>query len=97
MKPRKILSYLAPVGKGQVDPEEVTGTAVPPTGNLFSMLSGVFENSETECKVPIRFITAGAQQNDVRDEITELLKHPTLSKGRKLAVRLREVSTCRSG
>jgi len=97
MKPSKILSYLVPAGKGQEDPEEVTGTAVPPVGNLFSMLSHVFENSETECKVPIRFITAGSQQHDVRDEITELLRHPTLSKGRKLAVRLRGVSTGRSG
>lgn len=61
------------------------------------MLAGVFENSTTECTVPIRFVTDGPQQNDVRDEIRELLKHPTLGNGRKLADRLRDVSTGKSG
>jgi hypothetical protein len=97
MKPRKILSYLVPVGKGQEDPEHVTGTEIPPTGSLFSMLAGVFENSTAECTVPIRFVTDGSQQNDVRDAIRDLLKNPTLSKGRKLAERLRDVSTGKSG
>jgi hypothetical protein len=97
MKPSKILSYLVPPGKGQEEPEEVTGTAVPLSGSLFSMLSAVFEKSEAECKVPIRFTTSGSQQNDVRDEVRDLLKTPTLAKGRKLAERLRGVSTGKSG
>jgi hypothetical protein len=98
MKPNKILSYLVPAGKGQDEPEEVTGTAVPlSAGRLFSMLADVFAKSEDECKVPIRFVTAGSQQNDVRDEICDLLKNPTLLKGKKLAERLRGVSTGRSG
>jgi hypothetical protein len=97
MKPNTILSYLVPAGKGQEDPEKVTGTEIPPTGSLFSMLTGVFENSTSECTVPIRFVTDGSQQNDVRDEIRELLKHPTLVKGRLLAERLGGVSTGKSG
>jgi hypothetical protein len=97
MKPSKILSYLVPPGKGQEEPEEVSGAIVPLSGNLFTMLSGVFEKSDAECKVPIRFITGGTQQNDVRNEICGLLNSPTLAKGRKLAGRLRDVSTGRSG
>jgi hypothetical protein len=97
MKPKKILSYLVPVGKGQEDPEEVTGTEIPQAGSFFLMLAGIFENSTAECTVPIRFVTDGLQQNDVRDAIRELLKNPTLTKGRKLAERLREVSTRKSG
>jgi hypothetical protein len=97
MKPKKILSYLVPVGKGHEDPEKVTGTEIPQAGSLFTMLAGVFENSTAECTVPVRFITAGSQQNDVRDAILELLKTPALNKGRKLAERLRDVSTGKSG
>jgi hypothetical protein len=69
MKPNKILSYLVPVGKGQDEPEEVTGTTLPLAGSMYSMLSGVFEKAEEECKVPVRFITGGSQQNDVREEV----------------------------
>jgi hypothetical protein len=97
MKPNKILSYLVPVGKGQDEPEEVTGTTLPLSGSMYSMLSGVFEKADEECKVPIRFITAGSQQNNVRDEVRDLLTNPTLPKGRKLAERLRDVSTGKSG
>src|SRR6185312_526275 len=97
MKPEKILSYLVPAGKGQEEPEKVTGTEVPHAGSLFSMLASVFDHSDVECKVPIRFITDGTQHNPVRDEIRELLKHPTLAKGRHLAERLRDVSTGKSG
>ena len=98
MKPGKILSYLVPPGKGQESPDKVTGTQVPPAAErLFSMLAGVFENSESECKVPIRFVTDGSPQNDVRDEIRALLKQPTLNNGKKLAERLRGVSTGKSG
>lgn len=61
------------------------------------MLAAVFEKSDTECKVPIRFVTDGSQQNEVRDEIRALIKHPTLARGRRLAERLRDVSTGRSG
>ena len=97
MKPNKILSYLVPVGKGQEQPEEVTGTAVPLSGSMFPMLSVVFERSDDECKVPIRFVTTGSQQNDVRDLVRDLLNHPTLLRGKKLAERLRAVSTGKSG
>jgi len=61
------------------------------------MLARVFENSESECKVPIRFVTDGSLQNDVRDDIRALLKQPTLNNGKKLAERLRGVSTGKSG
>jgi hypothetical protein len=97
MRPTKILSYLVPAGKGREEAEDLTGTAVPLSGSLFSMLSAVFEKSEEECKVPIRFVTAGSQQNDVRDEIRDLLKSPTLLRGKKLAERLGGVSTGKSG
>jgi len=97
MKPNKILSYLVPVGKGEEEPEDVTGTPVPLSGSMFSMLAEVFEKADDECKVPIRFITAGSQQNDVRDEICGILANPTLARGRKIAERLRDVSTGKSG
>lgn len=61
------------------------------------MLAGVFEKSTAECTVPIRFVTDGSQQNDVRDAVRELLKNPTLNGGRKLAARLRDVSIGKSG
>lgn len=97
MKPNKILSYLVPAGKGQDEPEEVSGTALPLSGGMFAMLSGVFEKAEDECKIPIRFVTAGSQQNDVRDEVCDIVTSPSLAKGKKLAQRLRGVSTGKSG
>ena len=86
-KPHKILSYLVPPGKGQANPERVTGTEVPLAGTLFTMLAGVFANSQAECKIPIRFVTEGSQTNAVRDEIRKLLTRPTLGKGTRLAAR----------
>ena len=97
MKPSTILSYLVPAGKGQEEPEDVSGTPVPLSGRLFSMLSSVFEKSDTECKVPIRFISEGSQKSEVRSEIQQLLLHPTLPRGKKLAERLRDVTTGKSG
>lgn len=99
MTPQKLYSFLVPPGKNNPKPEEVRGTQIPLSGRLYEMLSEVFLKSEKECTIPIRFVVGsdGKQQNDVRDQILELLKAPSLAKGQKLAERLHDVSTGKPG
>jgi len=99
MEIQKILSFLVHPGKGQEDQPSIGGTFVPLNGNLYQMLSRLFIKSVTECNIEISFNPApdGSQQNDCRDEIITLLNEQSAEAGRKLAQRLQNVTTHRSG
>ena len=46
IEPSQIFSYLVPVGKGEEEPQAVSGSTVPLRGKLFTMLKAVFDRSE---------------------------------------------------
>jgi hypothetical protein len=94
-----LLSYLISPGKNLEHPPTIQGADLPSTGNLYSMLNRVFDNSDTECRIPIRFTIGsdGNQFNPVRSEILALLVDPTIDSGMILANRLRDVTTNKSG
>jgi hypothetical protein len=97
----RIFSSLVPPGKhGDPEaPERILGTEVALHGNLFKMLSDIYVKSDEECNIPIRFLMAkdGAQQNDVRTELVNLIQHPTLAAANQLGARLRDVTNLKSG
>lgn len=95
----KIHTFLVRPGKNAKNPPHVGGAEVPLKGDLFEMLNKVFDASEHECNIDIAFRpkTDGKQQNDVRDEIISYIQTPTLPKGKKIAERLENVTTGRSG
>jgi len=70
--------------------QELPGTVVPLSGKLYEMLCGVFNKSEAECTIPIRFRMSeeGKQTNQVRSDLTSVLSEPTLESGMVLAQRL---------
>jgi hypothetical protein len=92
-----IFSTLVSPGKHEVEPEEIHGTAIPLDGDLFAMLATIYDKAEEECNLPIRFVSDGAQHNDVRSEFIALIEKPTLQRASKLAELLGSVTTARSG
>ena len=101
MKISRIFSSLVPPGKhGDPDaPAPILGTEVALQGNLFKMLADIHAKSDQECNIPIRFLMAedGSQQNDVRSELLDLLRHPSLEAANTLGARLRDVTNVKSG
>src|ERR1043166_5415477 len=97
----RIFSSLIPPGKhgDPGAPQPVIGTEVGLNGNLYKMLADVYEKSDDECNIPIRFLMTadGKQENEVRTEIVNLVQHPTLSAALSLGERLRGVTNLKSG
>lgn len=99
MKITHIASFLVSPGKNLENPPEVTGTVVPLKGRLFNMLNVIFENSDTECDIPIKFKMSpeGKQENEVREQILAFTNKPSITSGKSLAIRLRDHTTQKSG
>ena len=94
-----ISSFLVYPGKNDVNPRDALGTQLKLTGSLFRKLREIFERSEKECTIPIRFSMGldRSQNNPVRSLIHEYLVHPTLENGLVLANGLRDVTTKKPG
>lgn len=94
-----IFSFLVHPAKGVEEQPDIRGTTVPLRGNLYRMLSALFDKSGSDCNIEISFSPApdGRQQNDCRDEIIRMLNSPTTAHARGLAARLQLVTTNRSG
>ena len=94
-----IFSFLVHPAKGEEEQPEIRGTTVPLRGNLYKMLSGLFDKSGSDCKIDISFNPApdGTQKNDCRDAIIKLLKTATIENAHLLAAQLQAVTTNRSG
>ena len=92
-------SFLVQPAKGEATQPSIGGASLEKSGRLFSMLSGVYEKSESECGIDISFNhnSDGTQQNDCRDVLTTYVDKPTLTHGKKIAERLQSVTTKRSG
>lgn len=95
----KIFSFLVYPAKGLDEQPAIGGTDVPLSGNLFRMLSEMFEKSDRECKIEISFEPSaqGEQRNDCRDEFIDFIRTEDISAAQVLARRLQSVTTNRSG
>ena len=92
-------SYLVFPGKHLEEPQDTQGAMLPLSGNLFNMLLEVFDRSDYECNIPIRFVMAadGSQTNEAMDLILDYISNPSIENGRLIANRLRDYTTNKSG
>jgi hypothetical protein len=99
MKITHIASFLVSPGKNLKNPPDVKGLMAPLSGRLYILLNDIFENSNTECDIPIRFVMSndGTQKNETRDNLLAFIGQPNLKTGEKLAVRLSNYTTSKSG
>ncbi len=97
MKIDKIMSFLTYPGKHIDEQPEVKGVEIPKKGNLYNMLFNIFENSESECNIPIVFISGDSQDNLVRDEVVQLVSTKNINDGKVLSERLQRSTTEKSG
>jgi hypothetical protein len=93
-----IHTFLVHPGRG-IQHNAIVGTSVPLTGAMFNLLDGVYQKSDHECDVDIKFrpTADGKQQNDCRDLIVTYVNGPTLPRGRAIAERLAVNTDGRSG
>lgn len=95
-----IHSFLVHPGKNKLNVPEPSGTHVPKAaGKLYSMLSGIYENSATECKIDISFNpdVNGQQKNERRASLLNYLATPGMKSGKVIAAGLQAVTTGKSG
>ncbi|HVX56094.1 MAG TPA: hypothetical protein VHA37_00015, partial [Candidatus Saccharimonadales bacterium] len=94
-----IHSYLVHPGKHEKNQPAIKGTNVPLAGKLFDMLNRVFDAADRECTHDITFDADddGNQVNPCRDLIVAYIKKSTLSHGQRLAKRLQQFTTRKSG
>lgn len=95
----KIFSYLIYPGKGTNEAPEIAGAALDLSGPVFKMMKTIYENADSECKIPICFVMneQGEQKNLVRDEIMTFINESTKKNCEVLARRLQSVTTTKSG
>lgn len=95
----QIHTYLVFPTKGEESPEAIHGSEVPLEGKLFTLMSEVYERSDSECTIDISFnqSAGGNQSNPCRSLILTHLGGPTLDTGRSIADRLGLMTTRRSG
>lgn len=94
-----IHSYLVHPGKNLEEQPQVRGTAVDKKGHLFQMMERVFSKAENECHHDIAFLPVqdDKQRNECRDLVLLYIKSRHLADGKKIAERLQQVSTNKSG
>ena len=98
MKIDKIMSFLTYPGKHADDQPTISGAVIPKKGKLYNMLSSIFDNSDSDCNIPIVFVSEDqAQNNAVRDEVVQLVTTKSLNEGKILAERLQRATTEKSG
>src|SRR5687768_14057476 len=93
-----IHSFLVAPSKHVENPPEIGGTALPLKGRLYGMLAGVYDKSQSECRIEIAFNhTNGKQQNDARDLLVKYVESASVNSGRAIAARLQGVTDKRPG
>ncbi len=71
----KIFGFIAPVGKDRknISDDEILGSEIVTSTRLFSILKELFDKSEKECDIQIRFISQNRNQdNEVREAIVNI-------------------------
>lgn len=99
MELKTVHCFLVHPAKREETQPVIGGTAVPKHGKLYSMLKGLFDNAEKDCRTDISFnhSAEGKQQNDCRDLLLEYIRSHKVDDGRKIALRLQAVTTLKSG
>lgn len=95
-------SYLVHPGRGQDEQRDVSGVAVPTQSagdKVTRLVASLFDTAEKECNLDILFRpdSRGARNNPCQKLFESYVKHPSLANGKKVAVKLRDVTTHRSG
>ena len=99
MSIQKIFSFLVYPGKN-IDPNPpVSGTEIGLNGRMYNLLKDVYDKSETECDIPVRFIptTDVGQENEARRLILHIIQTPDFNLVKNLAERLSENTTRNPG
>ncbi|GAB4392765.1 MAG: hypothetical protein Tsb0032_09590 [Kiloniellaceae bacterium] len=96
---QQIHTFLVRPGKGGHEKTEVNGAAVPLSGNMFDLLSGIYERSEDECDIHIFFRpeSEGKQRNEFRELLIDHIRNQGLDTAQLIAERLRDTTDGRSG
>lgn len=99
MELKTIHCFLVHPAKRQEIQPAIGGTLVPKRGLLYSMLKGIFDKAEVDCRTDISFNhdAAGKQQNDCRDLLLAYINSHRVDDGRNIALRLQAVTTQKSG
>ena len=77
MEIEKIIGFIGPAMKDAeiIDENKIAGEEISQTSKLFKILSDIFNKSEVECDIPIKFISiTGKQDNPVRNELLQVNK-----------------------
>jgi len=72
MEIQKVFGFMAPVGKDKDDIDDMTirGSEILQNNRLFEILEDLFNKSDKECDIQIRFIAQNLDQdNDIRNKI----------------------------
>lgn len=96
---KTIHCFLVQPSKREETQPNIGGASVPKKGSLYTMIKGVFDKAETECRIDISFNhnANGEQQNECRDLFLAYTQTPKLVEGRQIALRLQSVTTHKSG
>lgn len=95
MKIQKMIGFIAPVAKDKDDfsEEEIFAREIKSTSSLYGLLQTIFQISEKECDIQIRFISQKNQQdNEIRDYIQSFSKGLTIRKALPLIKRLSKLT-----
>lgn len=90
-----INSYLVYPGKNIDNPPSIKMANLPLQGRLYTVLLDIFNNSNNECDINIRFEMGedGSRNNEARNLIIDYINNPSLDKGELIALRLRGFTT----
>ena len=93
-----IHSFLVHPDKGAEEQTPIRGTRVTGEGQLVQMLRAIYEAAPEECKYEISFLpNDGRQENPCRDLFLAYIREPNKRNGQRVAGRLQEFTTHRSG
>jgi hypothetical protein len=94
----KIVSYLVHPGKHLENPPLCKCTEILHDGTLFELLFTLFNISDNDCQIPVRFVMVNdnVHNNEIRNYIIDFIRNPTLNNGQSIAHRMSSVTTNRS-
>lgn len=92
-------SYMVHPRKGDPDASKINGSAVDLQGKMYDLLKEVYDKSDSECNIDIRFnkATDGSQSNPCLNIVRTFASTPTVGNGREIALRLSNSTDGRSG
>lgn len=95
MKVKKILGFIAPVAKDkeEIQDTEIFSHEIKKSNKLYSFLELLFDRSDQDCKVQIRFVAQNkSQDNEIRNQIIKISKALTRENCLPLVKRLAKLT-----